>query len=291
MEPVTFQYGLKAGDTITNAALARLFKCATQGGMRRAHRTNSLVVISDHTKHIHQDRWVSNDLIHYTGMGLKGDQSLDYLQNKTLLETPANGVTPYLFEVYDPKQYLFRGRVKLAGPPFKECQPDVDGKPRTVWIFPLQVIGADAGFVVPEKLVARKQERNRRWARHLSDQDLFCLVAHTSRNSTKGHTRPPSGEHNACVAEFAKRRANGICQLCDRTAPFCNKLNEPYLEFHHIRPLDQGGADTIANTVVLCPNCHKKMHVLNLREDRNKLKREALKNCCQLTIDGGVTYI
>jgi hypothetical protein len=33
------------------------------------------------------------------------------------------------------------------------------------------------------------------------------------------------------------------------------------------------------------------MHILNLREDRKKLKREALKNCCQLTIDGGITYI
>jgi len=288
---VAFPNGLKAGDTITNAALARRFKCATQGGMRRAHRTNSLVVISDHTKHIHQDRWVSNDLIHYTGMGLKGDQSLDYLQNKTLLETPSNGVTPYLFEVYDPKQYLFRGRIKLAKPPFSVRQPDVDGKPRTVWMFPLQVVGPDAGFVVPEKLVAKNQDRNRRWARHLSDQDLFTLVAHTHRNSTESHGRQLNSEHNVCVTEFAKRRANGICQLCGLAAPFCNKWNEPYLECHHVRALDQGGADTIANTVVLCPNCHKKMHVLNLSENRRKLKREALKNCCQLTIDGGVTYI
>ena len=265
---MTFQNGLKAGDTITNAALARMFKCATQGGMRRSHRTNSLVVISDHTKHIHQDRWVSNDLIHYTGMGLIGDQSLDYLQNKTLFETPANGVTPYLFEVYHPRRYLFRGRVKLAGPPFTECRPDGDGKPRSVWIFPLQVVGTDASFVVPANLVVKKQDRDRRWARLLSDQDLFSMVVHSNPKPGSGHAHPPAGEQNACVAEFAKRRANGVCQLCDRTAPFCNKLNEPYLELHHIRALAQGGADAIANTVALCPNCHKKMHILNLKEDR-----------------------
>ncbi|WP_319525956.1 HNH endonuclease [uncultured Desulfosarcina sp.] len=288
---MTFQNGLKAGNTITNTALARMFKCATQGGMRRSHRTNSLVIVSDHTKHIHQDRWVSSDLIHYTGMGLKGDQSLDYRQNKTLLETRTNGVEPYLFEVYDPGQYLFRGRVKLAGSPFKECRPDVDGKPRTVWVFPLQVVGADASFVVPEKLLASKQDRNRRWARHLSDQDLFAMVVHANRTPGAGHAGSLDGENSACVAEFARRRSNGVCQLCDRTAPFCNKMNEPYLELHHIRALGQGGADTIANTVALCPNCHKKMHVLNLSEDRKKLKREAHKNCCQLTIDGGITYI
>ena len=117
------------------------------------------------------------------------------------------------------------------------------------------------------------------------------MVVHSNPKPGSGHAHPPAGEQNACVAEFAKRRANGVCQLCDRTAPFCNKLNEPYLELHHIRALAQGGADAIANTVALCPNCHKKMHILNLKEDRKKLKREALKSCCQLTIDGGITYI
>ena len=47
----------------------------------------------------------------------------------------------------------------------------------------------------------------------------------------------------------------------------------------------------MVNCVALCPNCHKKMHVLNLREDRKKLTQAARKNCCQLTIDGGIVYV
>jgi len=46
-----------------------------------------------------------------------------------------------------------------------------------------------------------------------------------------------------------------------------NLNNEPYLEVHHIIWLSKGGDDDIDNTVALCPNCHKKMHILNLDKD------------------------
>lgn len=69
------------------------------------------------------------------------------------------------------------------------------------------------------------------------------------------------------IAELAKRRANGICQLCLQQAPF-NKLNgDPYLESHHIKWLANGGEDSIKNTVALCPNCHRKMHVVGEQKD------------------------
>lgn len=45
----------------------------------------------------------------------------------------------------------------------------------------------------------------------------------------------------------------------------------PYLETHHIVWLARGGEDTIFNTVALCPNCHKRMHILDLEADKTKL--------------------
>jgi len=288
---LTFQHRLKAGDTLTNAELTRIFKCANQGGMRRSHQTDSLIVISDHTKYVHQDRWISTDTIHYTGMGLEGDQSLDYLQNKTLLESSANTITPYLFEVYVPNQYLFRGKVRLAGQPQKDRQPDARGKLRKVWIFPLQVTGPDAGFTVPEELVAIKQRRDQKRAQILSATELLTLTVHAENRAAPVRAPGTDGAHDAFVAEFARRRANGHCQLCGLPAPFTDKSNTPYLELHHIRSFAKGGRDTVSNCVALCPNCHKKMHLLNLRDDRKRLKQEARKNCCQLTIDGGVVYV
>ena len=68
----------------------------------------------------------------------------------------------------------------------------------------------------------------------------------------------------------------GLCDLCEQPAPFQNKSNEAYLECHHIIWLAQGGEDTIANTVALCPNCHRKMHVLNATADKRTLAKRAI---------------
>ena len=80
------------------------------------------------------------------------------------------------------------------------------------------------------------------------------------------------------VAEYAKQRANGYCQLCGKQAPFKDKSGKPYLESHHVVWLSRGGDDSIDNTVGLCPNCHKKMHVLDLPEDITKLQKSIQKN-------------
>ena len=74
-------------------------------------------------------------------------------------------------------------------------------------------------------------------------------------------------ERDAFVAENAKRRAKGLCELCGDEAPFARADGDPYLETHHVVWLAQGGSDTVENTVALCPNCHRRMHVLKLEAD------------------------
>lgn len=80
---------------------------------------------------------------------------------------------------------------------------------------------------------------------------------------------------DAKIREYALERANGVCELCGSPAPFFKKNGEPYLEVHHIIPLAAGGADSINNVVALCPNCHRKMHSLELDEDILFLKSKA----------------
>ncbi|MEK5246803.1 HNH endonuclease [Bacillus sp. FSL R9-9530] len=38
--------------------------------------------------------------------------------------------------------------------------------------------------------------------------------------------------------------------------------------------LSEDGEDTIYNTVGVCANCHRKLHVLNLQEDVVKLEKK-----------------
>ncbi|NPV45148.1 MAG: hypothetical protein HPY70_14435 [Firmicutes bacterium] len=80
-----------------------------------------------------------NNIFHYTGMGLVGEQRLDYAQNKTLAHSKENGIEVHLFEVFEPKKYVYQGVVELADDPYQEEQFDKNGNLRNVWIFPLKL--------------------------------------------------------------------------------------------------------------------------------------------------------
>jgi predicted HNH restriction endonuclease len=66
---------------------------------------------------------------------------------------------------------------------------------------------------------------------------------------------------NPDVVAEALFQANGICQRCQMPAPFTRASDgAPYLEVHHKIPLSAGGEDSVANTLALCPNCHRNAH-------------------------------
>ena len=270
-----FDPGLKPGDKVTNQVLTDIFKCSPQGGMRRSHTTNSLVIVSDRTRGIYEDRWVDNTL-HYTGMGLEGDQELDTAQNKTLKESGTNGVSVYLFEVLESGSYIFQGPVQLSGNPYQETQPDIKDRPRKVWIFPLSLKGGATPYPLPEPVVLKNREQHVREAKRLSDAELEKRVKYSTKIPGTRQVVTTAYDRNTNVAELARRRSKGFCQLCELPAPFKDKRGEPFLESHHIVWLSGSGEDSIENTVALCPNCHRKMHVLNLDSDITKLKQIAL---------------
>lgn len=84
-------------------------------------------------------------------------------------------------------------------------------------------------------------------------------------------------ERSDKVAAVVKARAHGICQLCGNSAPFYSKSGDPYLECHHIVWIARHGADELDNAVALCPNCHRKMHILNNEKDIEYLTKQILK--------------
>ena len=81
---------------------------------------------------------------------------------------------------------------------------------------------------------------------------------------------------------MVKRIADGKCQYCSDSAPFIDKQGEPYLEAHHVVRLADGGKDAIENVVAICPNCHRKIHVLNDEADTIFLEKIANDNKKQL---------
>ncbi len=68
-------------------------------------------------------------------------------------------------------------------------------------------------------------------------------------------------KRNSNVIALVLRRANGICELCKKDAPFMRKSDgTPYLEVHHKNTLANDGDDSVENAIAVCPNCHRKEH-------------------------------
>jgi len=260
---------LRVGYNYSNDNLCDMFLCSPQGGMRRSQKTNTLVLVANHVKSIFDDRWDGNTM-YYTGMGLKGQQSLDFMQNKTLSQSNDNGVSVHFFEVFTEKVYTYQGLVELSDKPFQELQDDEDGNSRNVWVFPLKRKDGSTP-VVPKIEIDKTLERKIRKASTLSLEELKKRAGRSPIKPGSRVTTTTTYQRDPNVVNYTLKRADGICELCDQPAPFTKKNGDPYLEVHHVKQLADGGEDTINNAVALCPNCHRKMHSLGLKSDLAKL--------------------
>jgi HNH endonuclease domain protein len=131
---------LIVGKSYTNNDISRIFSVSTQGGMRRSNDTNSLVLIAKHNQNNpYEDKWGADGIMHYTGMGPSGNQSINYAQNKTLAESRSNGVRVYLFESSKSNEYIYSGRVELANDPYYKTEEDENSHERQVVKFPLRI--------------------------------------------------------------------------------------------------------------------------------------------------------
>jgi len=264
-----FNPGISIGDSVSNDEMRSLFQCGNMGGMRRSKKTGTLVIISDDTKGLYKDIW-KNGVLHYTGMGKKGDQVLEGNQNGTLYNSNTNGVEVHLFEVLEKAKYTYRGVVVLADKPYMSEQYDELNTMRKVWMFPVKPV-EEASFTATRE--PQEKELAKLAVEELARRTTIKVVDKKPRKTeTVVHYRDPY------VKELVKRIAEGKCQCCGQDAPFVDKNNVPYLEEHHVKRLADGGTDTIDNVVAICPNCHRKMHVLNDANDVMFLETVARNN-------------
>lgn len=244
------------------------------GGMRRSIETNSLVLIVKHTNPLYDDQWTEDGILNYTGMGTKGDQNIEFAQNKTLAIAKSEGIKVYLFESYKDNEYYYNGEVEVVGPITTAKETDIEGNIREVLKYPLKIKEENKKIVINEESLKNSIEIKEKEVKKLSYNELKKSALKVKNISHSKEIVTIYRDRNAIVSQYTKRRANGYCDLCDNKAPFENKNKEPYLESHHIINLAEGGPDVIYNTVALCPNCHRKMHILNDKKDLQKLVRK-----------------
>ncbi|MCO4890900.1 HNH endonuclease [Cupriavidus sp. WGtm5] len=62
------------------------------------------------------------------------------------------------------------------------------------------------------------------------------------------------------VKDYVLLRAGGICESCQRPAPFKRKDGTAYLEPHHTTRVSDGGLDHPRYVAAICPACHRHIH-------------------------------
>lgn len=84
----------------------------------------------------------------------------------------------------------------------------------------------------------------------------------------KGNLKPQKIDGNTIqfardplVKAWVLKNSNGACELCRQPAPFISSNGKPFLEVHHVKRLADQGPDCINNTVAVCPNCHRALHL------------------------------
>lgn len=70
------------------------------------------------------------------------------------------------------------------------------------------------------------------------------------------------------LREALLKRSKGICELCESSMPFSLPDGTPYIEVTLIEQNQDVLKLTEQSFAALCPNCHKKLDVLHIEEDR-----------------------
>lgn len=262
---------LTVGQEYSNDEIVKIFKCGNMGGMRKSNTKNALVLISFHDKtdRLYEDYW-RDGVLYYTGTGQIGDQDLENPPNKTLAESQRNGITVYLFEMFNEQKYRYRGIVELDGEPFQEEEKDANGNKRKVWKFPLKLVASND--FLEEEFIDRKAEKDARTVARMPKKYIVSKAREIDRVVSEITTTSKTYVRNPIIAQYAKNRAQGYCELCGASAPFAVD-GVPYLEAHHLQLVSEGGKDSIDNISALCPNCHRRMHALRDPEDLKKLAK------------------
>ena len=185
---MAFEPGLSIGQILKNSDVVDIFKCGNMGGMRRSKTTNTLVIVSDYTKGLYHDKWISG-VLHYTGMGKNGDQDINWAQNATLAACGHNGVDVHLFEVMDAGEYVYCGRIELVGKPYTEIQPGEDGKSRKVWMFPIRPV-PDNDVKKPAMFVFKDMEDFKVRGKDVDEQYMKMIASKKKWGSKSTYVLP-----------------------------------------------------------------------------------------------------
>lgn len=227
----------------------------------------------------YSDGWTEDGVFRYTGEGQTGDMTFT-TGNQAILTHRSTGKDILLFED------LGKGKgVRYAG--LFECASweeiagaDKEKKARKIIVFNLiPVETAATGASAPTHVDPDVKGQSLAQLR----QAAYAAAAGNKGNSKAGDAKRSWYERSAKVRNYVLARSEGICEACDRPAPFRKKDGTAYLEPHHTTRLADEGPDHPAWVGAICPTCHRRIHSGEDGAQWNKRLQERLKAKEQLS--------
>ena len=259
---------LDIGSVYHNDTISTVFGGSKQVGIKRPKGTDLVYIFS--TDPSHEDIFLKDlGILLYHGAGkvvvdgMPKDQSIDDPNgNSFLRDAQHKGTLVFLFQTSDSGQPEYKGpMIVFMEPYFDDPSPGCGRK----IVFPLiaESLWKDMDWMEKETFIDR-----------VKANVGINTVPEDPKLPKQSMKKAPVYNRSEAIREQALAYAKGICQLCDREGPF--KVDGvPFLEVHHIKPLSEGGSDTIDNVVGLCPNCHRKVHMVPDVDDQEKMRSRA----------------
>lgn len=218
----------------------------------------------------YEDGWQSESTFLYTGEGQIGDMEFSR-GNLAIRDHVKDGKDILLFEMLGKSQpYRFLGEFACGGWQI-DRGPDKNGELRNAIRFHLVRKGHDAFTSIdqePKTLKTSLEELKKR---------AFDAVV-PERSSTIKDAKVRLRERSEAVKAYVLARADGICELTGKPAPFLRKSGEPYLEVHHTRRLSDNGPDDPRYVAAIDPTVHRQIHFGVDGDEMNERLKEKLKS-------------
>ncbi len=226
-----------------------------QGGISTPAGRNYILIFSGDMgeQYGYRDGWDEDGIFNYTGEGQVGD--MEFIRgNKAILEHQENGKEILLFSYVSTGMVKFVDFMILTGHHFGTT-PDRNGNDRQAIVFELtprnnfESIGSNQNITSTMGALSLDELRKK-------------AIEDSGSSSANSPKKRKSNSYNRseAVKEYVLKRANGVCESCDKPAPFITAAGKPYLEPHHIKRISDGGPDHPEWVIAICPNCHKEAH-------------------------------
>ncbi|EMP7867605.1 TPA: HNH endonuclease [Pseudomonas aeruginosa] len=219
----------------------------------------------------YSDHFDECGVFHYSGEGQVGDMQLTG-GNKAVLQHAQTGRSLHLFKALGKKAgkslgQRYMGEFVCADHHWSDGL-DREGKMRKIVRFSLVPVGRVIEGVVEDEVRAALPNSI------AAARELALKAVVSGEDARQGGAMRNIYLRSAHVKNYVLLRAAGICESCEKPAPFLRKDGRAYLEPHHINRLSDGGLDHPLYVGAVCPACHREIHYGLGGADKNELLRQ-----------------